>query len=74
MDNKIVRKNYLTKECEGLMNPLNTSIIRKNYLTKECRGLMNPISFLKDKSKNKDKDKDKDKEDNLIFSPYFSII
>ncbi len=21
MDNKIVRKNYLTKECEGLMNP-----------------------------------------------------
>ena len=67
MDYKI-KKNQFTKECEGLMNPLNNLLVRKNYLTKECRGLMNPISFLKDKSKNKDK------EDNLIFSPYFSII
>ena len=38
----------------------------KNQYTKECEGLMNPKSFLKDKSKNK--------KDNLIFSPYFSII
>ena len=65
MDYKI-KKNQFTKECEGLMNPLNNKIVRKNYLTKECRGLMNPTSFLKDKSK--------DKKDNLIFSPYFSII
>ena len=66
MDNKIVRKNYLTKECEFLMNPLDNKIVRKNYLTKECEGLMNPKFFFKDKSK--------DKKDNLIFSPYFSII
>ena len=46
MDHKI--KNQYTKECEGLMNPLNNKIVRKNYLTKECRDLMNPISFLKD--------------------------
>ena len=67
MDHKI---NKSIKECEGLMNPLNTSIIRKNYLTKECRGLMNPLSF----DLSPDKSKNKDKKDNLIFSPYFSII
>ena len=50
MDHKI-KINQFTKECEGLMNPLNNKIVRKNYLTKECRGLMNPTSFLKDKSK-----------------------
>jgi len=65
MDHKI--KNQFTKECEGLMNPLNNPIVRKNYLTKEYRGLMNPTSF--DLSKEKSKNKD-----NLIFSPYFSII
>ena len=59
MDNKIVRKNYLTKECECLMNTLDNKIVRKNYLTKECEGLMNPKFFFKDKSK--------DKKDNLIF-------
>ena len=65
MDHKI-KINQFTKECEGLMNPLNNTIVRKNYLTKEYRGLMNPKSF--------DKSKNKDKKDNLIFSPYFSII
>ena len=69
MDYKI-KKNQFTKECEGLMNPLNNKIVRKNYLTKECRGLMNLKSF----DKSKDKSKNKDKKDNLIFSPYFSII
>ena len=45
---------------------MDNKIVRKNYLTKECEGLMNPKFFFKDKSK--------DKKDNLIFSPYFSII
>ena len=43
---------------------MDNKIVRKNYLTKECKGLMNPKSF----------DLLKDKKDNLIFSPYFSII
>ena len=65
MDHKI---NKSIKECEGLMNPLKNMIVRKNYFTKEYRGLMNPLSF------DLSPDKSKDKKDNLIFSPYFSII
>ena len=68
--NHKIKINQFTKEYEGLMNPLNNKIVRKNYLTKECRGLMNPKSF----DKSKEKSKNKDKKDNLIFSPYFSII
>ena len=51
---------------KGLMNPWNKEIKTTKYLTKGCKGLMNPKSF--------DKSKNKDKKDNLIFSPYFSII
>ena len=69
MDHKI-KINQFTKECKGLMNPLNNMIVRKNYLTKEYEGLINPKSF----DLSKDKSKNKDKKDNLIFSPYFSII
>ena len=44
MDHKI-KVNKFTKECEGLMNPLDNKIVRKNYLTIECRDLLNPKSF-----------------------------